>query len=260
MSRPWKSELSIRLARSACVVQLRAPWSRRVLAQAQAEGAAAQALPAALAALRAQGHDPLPAQARLLVPDERVYLSLRPEALSWRAARLEASTHFAAVLGRQDLHVQVTALPVGTAWLAAALEPADLQDWQHALAEAGVRLVHVQLALLDDLRHVAAQVADEAVVALMREEGMTLLRVAGGVPVGLSWERCDPRVLRLAEQRLLAFQTAAGDSDATPLWMLCRSPAQCAQWQGLAESHRWTLLPHADATPAAPPTTAQVLP
>ncbi|WP_341888614.1 hypothetical protein [Variovorax sp. YR752] len=258
MSRPWKSELSIRLGRSACMVQLCAPWSRRVLAQAQAEGAAADALPAALAALRAQGHDPLPVQARLLVPDERVYLSLRPAAGSWRMARQEASTHFAAVLGRQDLHVQVMALPVGSAWLAAALEPGDLQDWQRALADAGVRLAHVQLALLDDLRRIAAQVADDAVVALMREEGMTLLRVQAGVPVALSWERCDPRVLRLAEQRLLAFQGAGGGSDAMPLWMLCRSPAQCAQWQDLAEGHRWTLLSQADAAPPAPPAPAEV--
>jgi hypothetical protein len=258
VSRPWKSELSIRLGRSSCGVALRAPWSRRVLAQAHAEGAVAQALPAALAALRAQGHDALPAQARLQVPDERVYLSLRPPAATWRAARQEAVAHFAAMLGRQDLLVQVVALPGSAAWLAAALEPADLSDWQRLLAEAGVQLAHVGLALVDDLRHIAAEVADEAIVALMREEGMTLLRIESGVPVALSWERCDPRALRLGEQRLLAFQGTAASGVAPPLWMLCRSQAQREQWQGLAGAHRWTLLLPPAETPASAPPAATV--
>jgi hypothetical protein len=241
----------VRIARDGCNVQLRAPWSRRVLAEAGADGALAQALPAALKALRRQGHDPLPAQARLLVPEELVYLSLRPAGPAWRPAHRDAVDHFAKALGRQDLLVQVTAMPGGTAWLAAALEPADLQSWQRLFGELELRLVHVELALVDDLRHVADQVGEDAIVALMRDEGMTLVRVAEGVPVELSWERCDPHAHRFVEQRLLAYQGAILSSEPAPLLMLCRSAMQREQWQRLARGHRWTLLLRGEAPQVA---------
>ncbi|MFT3954434.1 MAG: hypothetical protein QM722_08610 [Piscinibacter sp.] len=251
MSRPWKSELRIRLGRRGCELQLCAAWSRRVIAQAGAAGTPAEALPVALAALREQAGPALSGEARLRVPDELVYLSLRPAATTWPAARQEAIAHFGAALGRQDLVVQVVALPGGSGWLAAAIEPGDLRAWQGALADAGIRLAHVELALLDDLRQLAAQVADEAVVALLRDEGLTLLRIASGVPVGLVWERCDPRTLRLAEQRVSAFQSAMAGDTATPVWLRCRTRAECAQWQSLAHEHGWTLLPPGDAAAAA---------
>ncbi len=251
MSRPWKSELCVRLGRGTTAVQRLAPWSRRVLDEAHGEGAPAQALPAALAALRERAAAPLPAQARLCVPDELAYLSLIAGGSSWHAARQAAANHFAATLGRQDLLVQVVALPGGASWLAAAIEPADLQGWQRALAEAGVRLAHVELQLLDDLRHYAAQVPDEAVVALLREEGSTLLRIERGVPVELSWERCDPRALRLVEQRLMAFQGAIVSSQPPSVWMLCRSAEQRAHWERMAQAHGWTLMLRDTPAPAA---------
>lgn len=253
MSRPWKSELRIRLGRRGCELQHCAPWSRRVIAQAAADGAPAEALPAVLAAWRTQAGPTASAEARLRVPDELAYLSLRPPAASWPVARQEAVAHFGAALGRQDLVVQVVALPGAAGWLAAAIEPADLQAWQQALADAGIRLAHVELALLDDLRHIAAQVADEAVVALLRDEGLTLLRITEGVPVGLVWERCDPRTLRLAEQRVSAFQgaTTPTAAAATPVWLRCRTQAEHAQWQALAHERGWTLLPPAPASNTA---------
>lgn len=251
MSRPWKSELGIRLGRRGCALHLYAPWSRRAIAHVSATGAPSTALPAALAALREQVGPALSGEARLSVPDELVYLSLRPAAMTWSVARQEALAHFGAALGRQDLVVQVVALPGAAGWLAAAIEPEDLQAWQRALADAGIRLAHVELALLDDLRHIAAQVADEAVVALLRDEGLTLLRIAAGVPVGLVWERCDPRTLRLAEQRVAAFQSALAGDTAAPVWLRCRTQPECEQWRLLAGERGWTLLPPGDAADAA---------
>lgn len=252
MSLPWKSELQLRLTRNGCGAEVLAPWSRRVLASAQAEGRAPASIAAALQALRAQGHDALPRQARLLVPDEHAYLSLRPPLGHWQQAQQDAVTHFAQALGRQDLLVQVSAMAGGAAWLAAAIDPADLQAWQAPLTEAGITLSHVQLALLDDLHHIAEQVGERAIVALLREEGMTLVRVADGTPVDLCWERCDPHSLRCIEQRLLAFQNTGSDDSPDPLLMLCRSQAQREAWHPLARAHRWTLLLR-DAPPSAQP-------
>ncbi len=242
MSRPWKSELRVQLGRGVTAVASCAPWSRRVLAEASAEGAPAQALPAALAALRERTGSELPAQARLLVPDELVYFTLVNESAGWPAARQAAARHFAATLGRQDLVVQVVGLPGSGSWLGAALEPADLQAWQQMLAAAGVRLAHVELQLLEDLRLVAPQVPDEAIVALLREEGTTLVRVERGAPVELHWERCDPRALRLVEQRLLAFQGGIVSSHPPSVWMLCRAAEQRDHWQHMAKAHGWTLM------------------
>ena len=261
MSQPWKSDLLLRFSRHACSAQLRAPWSRRVVAEVSADGAWALALPAVLKELRREGHDPLPQQASLLVPDELVYLALRPARAAWRAAQQDAVEHFALTLGRKDLVVQVAAMPGGDAWLAAAIEPADLQAWQRLLGEAGLVLAHVQLALLDDLRHLAAQVGDSAIVALMRDEGMTLVRVSRGTPVELSWERCDPQAHaphraaaarlpeRHAEQRARAaddvvqFRDAARAVAATG----ARPPLDAvAAWRGhagLADGHADMMTP-----------------
>lgn len=113
-----------------------------------------------------------------------------------------------------------------------------------------MRLARVELQLLDDLRHLARQVPDEAIVALLREEGSTLLRIERGVPVELSWERCDPRALRLVEQRLVAFQGAIVSSQPPAVWMLCRSAEQREHWERMTQAHGWTLLMR-DASPAA---------
>lgn len=70
---------------------------------------------------------------------------------------------------------------------------------------------------------------------------MTLLRAAGGTLAELIWDRCDTRAQRLVEQRLLAFQGGIHSSSPEPLWLVCRSTAQCEPWQRLARGHQWTL-------------------
>jgi hypothetical protein len=243
----WKSELLVRPGRTECKVQVRSAWRREVLAEFTAMGQGAEAVSAALAGLRSQGLASLPRRASLLVPDEHAYFTLMPASPAWDTARQAASDHFTGMLGRQDLVVQVAALHGGQWWLAAAIEAADLALWTEALAANGVALSRVALALLHDLRAIAPHVDDRAVVALMREEGVTLLRVHEGTPVELSWERCDPHSHHCIEQRLLAFSNTGENEKREPLILLCRSAAQHDEWQRLAKAHRWTLL-----TPKAP--------
>ena len=252
MSPLWKSELVIRLGREHATVQVRTAWRRQVTARASAAGRVAEALPALLQALRDQGLAELPKHVRLLVPDEHAYLALLPANTAWRQARQRGLDHFAATLGRQDLEVQVIALPGGRWWLAAAIEAADLAAWRQQLGEAGLVLGHVGLALLDDLAAIAHRVADDGVVAVLREEGMTLLRLAQGAPVELAWERCDPHAQSCIEQRLLAFQGAGEARNADRLLMLCQSQAQHDDWLRLAAAHRWTILSPRNPTDAVP--------
>lgn len=242
MSLRWKSELRVRLGREASTVQVLAPWSRRVRAECSAAGTAGAALAVALQRLREQGLNPLPTQARLLVPDEHAYLSLRPLQATWALTRQDAAEHFARALGRQDLRVQVAVLPGHRTVLAAAIEPSDLDAWSQPLVAAGVAVVHVELALIDDLNSIAAAVGNQAIVALLREEGMTVLRIAGGIPVDISWERCDPHASTCMEQRLMACQLTGDATKPDRLVLLCRSQAQRSAWQLRAQGHRWKLL------------------
>jgi hypothetical protein len=239
----WKSELLVRIGRTECKVQVLSAWRREVQAEFVAPGKGADAVSAALAGLRSQGLASLPRSASLLVPDEHAYFTLMPATPAWNTARQAATDHFAGMLGRQDLVVQVAALHGGQWWLAAAIEATDLALWTESLTANGVTLARVELALLHDLRAIARHVDERAVVALMREEGVTLLRVHEGTPVELSWERCDPHSHHCIEQRLLAF-SKAGETDTKPdpLILLCRSAAQHDEWQRLAKAHRWTLL------------------
>jgi hypothetical protein len=238
----WKSELTVRLGRDDCQVQLRPAWRRRPLACTPGTGSAAGALEQALAGQRAQGRGSLPRRARLLVPDERVYFTLLPADAPWHTAQQRATAHFHGLLARQDLVVQVAQMPGGQCWLAAAIEAADLDAWRQLLGSQGLGLASVELALLHDLRAIARHVADDVVVALLRDEGVTLVRVAGGAPVELSWERCDPQAQRCIEQRMLAFLKVGEVEKTDPLVMLCRSTEEHAAWQRLAKAHRWTTL------------------
>lgn len=252
MSPLWKSELVIRLGREHATAQVRTAWRRQATARATAPGRLAEAVPALLQALRDQGVAELPTHVRLLVPDEHTYLALLPADTAWRRARQRGMDHFAAALGRQDLEVQVIALRGGHWWLAAAIETAELAAWRHQLGQAGLVLGHVGLALLDDLAAIAHRVADDGVVAVLREEGVTLLRVAQGAPVELAWERCDPHAQSCIEQRLLAFQGAGEARQTDRLLMLCQSQAQHDDWLRLATAHRWTLLSPRNPSDAVP--------
>lgn len=252
MSLPWKSDLRLSLTREGCHAQRLAPWSRRVLAEARASGSPQEALTAVLRRLRETAQ--LPASARLTVSDEQAYLALRTSARRWTVARREATRHFARAIGRTDLVVQVAGFGHSSTWIAAAVEAADLDAWRGALAAEGVRLRSLGLALLDDLRDIAPRIGERAVVALLRREGVSLVRIDAGVPVELAWERCDPDSMRCIEQRVLAFAKASGDAVAWPVWMLCREEWQLEPWSPVARAHQWTVIarpqpPLADAAP-----------
>jgi hypothetical protein len=242
VSLPWKSELSITLGRHGCTARIVSAWTRRVVAETVAQGDPAESIDAALKALVALGHDPLPRAARLAIADEQVYLALRPEQPTWLQAQRDAIAHFAAVLGRQDLVVQVIPLPGAQGWLAAAVEPADVAAWKVALGRFGIELRHLGLTLLADLQQLAPRLEDAAVLVLLRDEGATLIRVAAGVPVEIAWERGEPQRASSLEARLVAFTQALDGRPAVPVTLLCRTTLQLAAWQTLSRTHGWTLL------------------
>lgn len=246
MSLPWKSELRVRLGRDGCSAQRLARWSRRVLDEQHAGGPPEESIARVLRALRHTA--PLPPTTRLLIADEQAYLSLRPAPRRWHEARAEAARHFATTLGRQDLLVQVAEFGHGAAWLAAAVEAADVERWRAALASEGMRLEAVGLALLADLAELAPHVDADATVALLRREGVSLVRLRGGVPVEFTWERCDPDSRRCIEQRVLAFQSLFGQPP-DPVWLLCPMQSHLQSWTQIARGHRWKVL----ARPSSPP-------
>ncbi|MEY2685956.1 MAG: hypothetical protein RL375_154 [Pseudomonadota bacterium] len=208
MSRIWKSELRLELRINGCQAELRGPGlGRRLIASASASGRGAAAISAALSALRlADDIALLPADARLTVADEYVCYALLDTRVSAQQALDDATSQFGEALGRSDLLVQVSPLPGGNGWLAAALLEADLNAWADALADAGVRLQHLHPALVADLSAVARVVVeDDAVIALLRDQGATLVRLDGGVPSALAWERFDPDDRGLLDLRLQTF-------------------------------------------------------
>jgi hypothetical protein len=249
VSVPWKRELQLRLSRSGCIAEVRTPWSRGVRGRAEIAGGAA-AIAGAVQALRSQGNTALPSRARVLVADEQVYLSLLPGKLQWRQAQAAAVDHFVQMLGSRDLLVQTAPLPGGEVWLAGAIEPALVQAWHEALAAEGIALTELQLALIDDMRAIAPEIDQHAIVALLRDEGVTLLHIEGGCPKALRWERCDPNAQHGVEQRLLAFRAAQisahaaahASADPSPVLLLCPSAAVRESWHRIARAHRWTLL------------------
>ena len=183
MSRPWKSELcgSSAAARPRCSEL--APRSRRVLDELRCRRhAGAGAARRAERAARAHA-EPLPAGA--VVRARRAARLLLAARGRQRLAQHAPGRrhHFAATLGRQDLVVQAVALPARRRGWPPRSNPGTCRPggvrWRGRRAARAV-----ELQLLDDLRHLARQVPDEAIVALLREEGSTLLRIERGVPVG----------------------------------------------------------------------------
>lgn len=238
MSLPWKSELRLRIGTRWCEAAVLSPWKRKALFSARVEAAGAQFVTGALKALRDQGADPLPTQARVLLEDELVYLARLPASLPWSRLREAAAEHFARALGRVDLRIDANALPGDGGWIAAAWEQPEHDALREELAAHGVRLVHAQPALLADLSAVAAQVPDDAIVVAPRDAGMTIVRVRGGGPTDLSWERCDMGEPASVDARVNAFRRlAAGDGEASVVVMV-RSQGDAAAWQAMAARHQ----------------------
>ncbi len=207
MSLRFRSELRLELHRRSCLAEVLKPgWSGTPRITASGSGDGAGALNAAISALRlADVHD-LPARARLIVADEYLYYLLLDEDLDWAEAEQEAQSRLSEALGLTDLRVQVLPLAGGRRWLAAAMTESDLAAWTEALTLAGVSIGHLHAALVEDLRHLTPQIPeDDAVLALLRDEGMSLVRLSEGLPVSLHWERFDPGDVVTMEQRLRAF-------------------------------------------------------
>jgi hypothetical protein len=253
VSLPWKSELTLRLSRQQCEATLAQPWSRRVMHEVKAQGDPAASIPGALYLLLGACGDSLPGRARLLVADEYAYLRLRPARPTWSDALRDAREHFEPILGDADCRVQVAQWPMGPWWLAAAMHGADLEAWAAAAALRGVVFDSVEPALLEDLRALAPRVGDRGVLALLRDEGVALVRISGGAPVELAWERCDPHAPRCIEHRVLAFQNAPAGEQPDPLAMVCRDEAQADIWKPQASAYGWTLVSPAPRSLTVPP-------
>lgn len=231
MSLRFKSELRLELRMRSCQAELLPPgWQTRPAAVASGTGEGASALNAAMSALRLADVDELPGKASLTVADEYLYYRLIDADLSWSEALQEAVAAFTEDLGRDDLRVQVIPLKNGQRWIAAAVPEADVTAWSESLALAGVRLSHLHGALVEDLRQLASQIPDDdAVIALLREEGMSLVKLQDGVPAVLAWERFDASDSVTMEQRLRAFVrsvTPSANAECV-VYLLPESKALC---------------------------------
>ncbi len=235
MSLRFKSELSLNLRMRSCQAELLpAGWNSRPVAVASGSGEGASALTAALSALRLADIEELPRQAALTVADEYLYYQVIDDDLGWGAALQEATLRFAADLGRDDLRVQVTPLKNGERWLAVAAAEPDVAAWTEALALSGVQLRSLHAALVEDLRRLAPQIPEnDAVLALLREEGMSLVLIRDGLPVQLAWERFEAADAVTMEQRLRAFVRSVPQADECVVYLLPESQALCRYvWGG----------------------------
>jgi hypothetical protein len=227
-------------------VQVRAAWSRALLCDLEVPGAKAGALDALVEALSSAGLA-LPAQATLVLPDEQVYLTLRPAQHNHRAAIEDARQYFALTLGRADLTVQVAGSGAKGTQLAAAAEPSAIGTWRESLLARGIALAGVELALLEDLNACARQLNSSCTVALLRDEGMSVVQVEDGRLSDVAWERCDPHGQRCMEQRLTAGSRLAEEKDPPPMYLVCQTEAQRELWTTHAKGHGWTILLGNDA-------------
>ncbi|MDP4300543.1 hypothetical protein [Leptothrix discophora] len=235
MSLRFKSELRLNLRMRSCQAELLPPgWNSVPSAVASGSGEGATALSAALSALRLADIQELPRQAALTVGDEYLYYQLLDADLGWGQALQEATMRFSADLGRDDLRVQVVPLQQGERWLAVAAPEPDVQAWSEALALSGVQLQSLHAALVEDLRRLAPQIPEnDAVLALLREEGMSLVHIRDGVPAQLAWERFEAADAVTMEQRLRAFVRSVPKADECVVYLLPESQALCRYvWGG----------------------------
>lgn len=217
----WRSELWLELRMRGCQAQLLgAGWTPQSQASASAGGSGGAALSAALAALRLADVDTLPAIARLRVADEYVLHRLIDGEGSHAAMLAQARAHFEQALGPGDRHVML--LPLGRQrrrWLASSVNTSELTAWKESLSHAGVHLEDMQPMLFDDWRRLRGQIRDEdAVLALLRDEGATLIRLLDGLPVDLLWERFDPGDAATLDRRLRAFARTPQGRSLRPAW------------------------------------------
>jgi hypothetical protein len=222
-----RSELALRIGPRHCRTQ----W--RGIAHAAAGEAA---LAGAIDGLAA----PAPQRAALSVEDEYVYFASLPAATRWKDALGAAQDYFAAMLGTSESLVGISLSPCGRRWIAAAVELAQVQAWEEALAARGIALAAVRPALLDDLQRLRRSVSiADGVIALVRDEGLSLVTLQDGGVVDVAWERCDVTDAGAIAARILA---QAGDG-ATPVCLVPMHGAQAEVLGALAAERGWQLAP-----------------
>lgn len=225
MSLQLRNELRLRLGPRRCEAAIwRAGVQTRCAGRASAEGGGIESIDSVLAALAAQGHR-LPATASVCVEDEFLYFATLPATGSWSEANAEAIDYFDAMIGAEDLLVETSLAPCGTTWVAVAIDGARVDGWRAALAGHDIELRHVRAALLEDLWTVRSEVPDgSGLVALLRQEGATVVGLRDGCIANISWERCDLAELPSLGQRLMGcrarFVQAEGVDPAAPVPML----------------------------------------
>lgn len=239
MSLRLTNELHLELRLGSCHVELVRPgWNRAPVAVADGSGIGAASLCAALQALRLTEVTDWPSTARLTVADELACHALLNGDLSRDAAMTLARTRFCAALDRDDLRVQVMPLGGSQRWLAAAVTHSDLDLWRDALDQFDVRLTRLHTALLEDLRRLARDIPeDDAVIALLRDEGVSLVRLRRGLPVSLAWNRfdaCQPDSLEDSLRRFVRTAAAEVRFDRQcVIYLLPPSRALCRYvWDG----------------------------
>lgn len=242
MSLPWKSELHLRLGHERCELSLQQgwPWRRERLWAGTGQGVGRAAVDDALGQLAATGAD-LPARAHLVIEDDCVYYALLPAGLRWAEAHERAERHFADALGTSALQVELALAPGGQDWIAAAIASSDFDAWLDALEERQIEAGRIRLALLEDLGRVRRHIpADADVIALVRDQGSTVLQMERGRLSGLSWERIDWHEPALLLQRLAACRSEGSIGSG------CLLPASAAQQAALDQPGRqagWLVLP-----------------
>lgn len=230
MSLLSRNELALRLGPRHC----RAEWRRGATVHAVAGDAA---LAGAIDGLEAAAAPAL-RRAALSLEDEYVYFTSLPASAGPTQALGAAQDYFAAMLGEAESLVGVTLTPCGRRWLAAAVDLAQLQGWEDALAARGIALVAVRPALLDDLRRLRDEVSiADGLLVLVRHEGVSIVTLRGGAVHDVGWERCDVADASALVQRVRAQPDAA----SADICLVPTHAAQAAGLQAIAQAQGWQL-------------------
>jgi hypothetical protein len=225
----------------------RAGVQTRCAGRATAAGNGVEAIEKALASLVAQGHR-LPATATVCAEDEFLYFTMLPANTSWNEAHDAAIDYFEAMVGSEDLLVETSLAPCGTRWVAVAIEGGRVDGWRAALTAQDIEMQHVRAALLEDLWSVRDEVpGGNALVAMLRDEGATVVALRKGCIAEISWERCDLAQLpslsaRLNGCRARFAQTLGLDSPMLmPLLIVPQDSVQHRRMAPLSVENSWQL-------------------
>jgi len=240
-----------------CEAQIwRAGWPRGPAAEVRLQGADGTQLEQALEVLLEQGQA-LPSKATICVTDEFLYFAVLPAEGSMQRALVQARACFSDSLGDDELLVTLQLSPDGGQWLAVAVD-ADLVDgWRQTLAMHGVTLAALRPGLFEDLWHWRlAWPLEDALIVLMRGQGLMCLGVLSGAVHSIIWERCDvsqpelwcARVQACAERMSAARDDADTDSAVTVI-LIPEHEEQGAALQVLSPERGWQVLSRDAAKP-----------